>query len=203
MKILCIGRNYADHIKELANERPDQPVVFLKPETALVENNKAVAYPEFTNDLHHEAEIVLRVSKEGRNIPLNSAFHYFDSIGIGVDFTARDLQSKQKAKGLPWEIAKSFDQSAPVSVFLPVKQFQDIKNLSFMLKVNGVVRQNGNTCDMMFSFDEIISYCSRFFTLLPGDLIFTGTPAGVGPVSPGDHLEAFMENIPLLDFKIV
>jgi 2-keto-4-pentenoate hydratase/2-oxohepta-3-ene-1,7-dioic acid hydratase in catechol pathway len=203
MKIICIGRNYAEHIKELANERPEEPVVFLKPETALVENNHSVHYPEFTKDLHHELEIVLRISRTGRNIPENKAGDYFDTIGLGIDFTARDLQAKQKAKGLPWEIAKSFDSSAPVSGFRPKTDFQQLNSLSFRLEVNGTIRQKGNTADMMFTFDEIISWCSRFFTLQPGDLIFTGTPSGVGPVQPGDHLEGFLEGEKLLDFKML
>ena len=203
MKIICIGRNYAEHIKELANERPEEPVVFLKPETALVENNQSVPYPDFSKDLHHEIEIVLRISRLGKNIPVNQAGDYFDSIGLGIDFTARDLQSKQKAKGLPWEIAKSFDHSAPVSGFLPKADFLQLNRLSFRLEVNGTIRQEGNTADMMFSFDEIISWCSRFFTLQPGDLIFTGTPSGVGPVQSGDHLAGFLEGRKLLDFKML
>ena len=203
MKIICIGRNYSEHIKELANEKPEEPVVFLKPETALVTGNLSVSFPDFTQDLHHEIELVLRISKTGKNIDIKDAGDHFDAIGLGVDFTARDLQAKQKAKGLPWEIAKSFDHSAPVSEFVPKTQFPDLNALVFSLSLNGSERQKGNSADMMFPFDEIISWCSRFFTLQPGDLIFTGTPSGVGPVQRGDRMEGILEGQKLLDFKIV
>jgi 2-keto-4-pentenoate hydratase/2-oxohepta-3-ene-1,7-dioic acid hydratase in catechol pathway len=203
MKIICIGRNYSEHIKELANEKPEEPVVFLKPETALVTGNLSVSFPDFTQDLHHEIELVLRISKTGKNIDIKDAGDHFDAIGLGVDFTARDLQAKQKAKGLPWEIAKSFDHSAPVSEFVPKTQFPDLNALVFSLSLNGSERQKGNSADMMFPFDEIISWCSRFFTLQPGDLIFTGTPSGVGPVQRGDRMEGNLEGQKLLDFKIV
>lgn len=203
MKIICIGRNYSEHIKELANEKPEEPVVFLKPESALVTGNNSVPFPAFTNDLHHEIELVLRISHTGKNIGKNEAGNYFDAIGLGVDFTARDLQAKQKAKGLPWEIAKAFDNSAPVSEFLPLKDIKSISEISFGLHVNGKLRQAGKASEMMFSFDEIISWCSRFFTLQPGDLIFTGTPSGVGPVLAGDHLEGFLEGQKMLDFYII
>jgi 2-keto-4-pentenoate hydratase/2-oxohepta-3-ene-1,7-dioic acid hydratase in catechol pathway len=203
MKIICIGRNYSEHIKELANEKPEEPVVFLKPETALVTDNQFVKYPDFTRDLHHEIELVLRISKPGKNVGLTNADQYYDAIGLGVDFTARDLQSKQKSKGLPWEIAKSFDQSAPVSAFIPKTELPDLTGISFRLSLNGTDRQKGSSADMMFSFGEIISWCSRFFTLQPGDLIFTGTPSGVGPVQCGDHLEGFLGEMKMLDFKIV
>jgi acylpyruvate hydrolase len=203
MKIICIGRNYSEHIKELANEKPEEPVVFLKPETALVTDNHFVKYPDFTSDLHHEIELVLRISKPGKNVGLTNADQYYDAIGLGVDFTARDLQSKQKSKGLPWEIAKSFDQSAPVSAFIPKTELPDLTGISFRLSLNGTDRQKGSSADMMFSFGEIISWCSRFFTLQPGDLIFTGTPSGVGPVQCGDHLEGFLGEMKMLDFKIV
>ena len=203
MKIICIGRNYSEHIKELANEKPEEPVVFLKPETALVTGNLSVSFPDFTQDLHHEIELVLRISKTGKNIDIKDAGDHFDAIGLGVDFTARDLQAKQKAKGLPWEIAKSFDHSAPVSEFVPKTQFPDLNALVFSLSLNGSERQKGNSADMMFPFDEIINWCSRFFTLQPGDLIFTGTPSGVGPVQRGDRMEGNLEGQKLLDFKIV
>ncbi len=203
MKIICIGRNYSEHILELANEKPDEPVVFLKPETALVLHNQDVSYPGFTSDLHHELEIVLRISKEGSNIPEGEADNYFDAIALGVDFTARDLQSKLKAKGLPWEIAKAFDYSAPLSGFIEKKEFSDFSKLGYQLHVNGDLRQDGNTSFMLFSFSEIISWCSRFFRLQPGDVIFTGTPAGVAAVQPGDHLEGSLEGRKLLDFKMV
>jgi len=202
MKILCIGRNYADHIQELANEKPDEPVVFLKPETALVVGNQSVPYPKFTQDMHHELEIVLRINKSGKDIVEKDAPNYFDAIGLGVDFTARDLQTKLKTKGLPWEISKAFDHSAPVSEFFPKSEFSDLANLNFHLDVNGEKRQTGNTSLMLFHFNEIISWISRYFSLQPGDLVFTGTPAGVSAVKPGDRLEAWLEDKKILDFLV-
>ena len=202
MKILCIGRNYADHIQELANEKPDEPVVFLKPDTALVFGNQSVMYPKFTQDMHHELEIVLRINKEGKDIAKKDAPDYFDAIGLGIDFTARDLQTKLKSKGLPWEISKAFDHSAPVSEFFPKSEFSDLANLNFHLHVNGEKRQTGNTSLMLFHFNEIISWISRYFSLQPGDLVFTGTPAGVSAVKPGDRLEAWLEDKKTLDFLV-
>lgn len=202
MKILCIGRNYADHIQELANEKPDDPVVFLKPDTALVIENQIVTYPKFTQDMHHELEIVLRISKEGKDIAEKDAPDYFDAIGLGIDFTARDLQTKLKTKGLPWEIAKAFDHSAPISEFYSKSEFPDLNNLNFYLHVNGQKRQTGNTSLMLFPFNEIISWISRYFSLIPGDLVFTGTPAGVSAVKPGDRLEAWLEDKKTLDFLV-
>ncbi|AHM58994.1 fumarylacetoacetate (faa) hydrolase [Flammeovirgaceae bacterium 311] len=201
MKIFGIGRNYAEHIKELGNERPEEPVIFIKPDTSLLRNNQPFYYPDFSSDVHHEVEIVLRISKEGKHIDEKFAPRYYDAIGIGIDFTARDLQQKAKEKGLPWSIAKGFNGSAPVSEFISKEEF-DLHNLDFSLQVNGETRQQGNTSLMIFSFDYTIAYLSRFFTLKKGDLIYTGTPKGVGPVKPGDRLTAFIENKNLLDFEV-
>jgi len=203
MKIICIGRNYADRIRELANEKPEEPVLFLKPESALVLNNSDVKHPSFTSDLHHELEIVLRVCREGTNIASEHADAYYDAFALGIDFTARDLQAKLKAKSLPWETAKAFDQSAPVSAFIPKSELNLKDGIAFTLQVNGETRQQGNTQMMLFPFAEIIEAASRFFRLMPGDLIFTGTPAGVAAVKPGDQLEAWMEGRKLLEFKVL
>ena len=202
MKIICIGRNYVDHAKELNNEVPSKPVFFMKPDSALVIANRPFFYPDFSNDVHHELEVVIRIDRLGRSIDEQHAPRYFSEIGLGVDFTARDLQSEMKKKGLPWEIAKGFDYSAPVSEFLPVWQFKDLHNLSFRLDLNGTPVQNGNTSLMIFSFEKIISYVSRYVTLKTGDLIFTGTPAGVGPVAIDDRLEAYLEGEKLMDFPV-
>ncbi|HEX8529400.1 MAG TPA: fumarylacetoacetate hydrolase family protein [Cytophagales bacterium] len=201
MKIIAIGRNYAEHIKELQNERPDEPVVFLKPDTALLRDNAPFYYPDFSKDIHHEVEILLKISKEGKNIDPAFAHKYYDEIGIGIDFTARDLQQKCKTKGLPWEIAKAFNGSAPVSAFVP-KAGYDLSDLDFSLRINGEIRQQGNTKLMLFNFDTIIAYVSRFFTLKTGDIVFTGTPQGVGPVQVGDRLEASIGNKPMLSFEV-
>jgi acylpyruvate hydrolase len=203
MRIFAIGRNYAEHIKELNNERPDEPVIFTKPDTAILKNKSPFYYPEFSKDIHHEVELVLRICKEGKNIEEKFAHKYYDAIGIGIDFTARDLQAKAKEKGLPWDIAKGFNNSAPLSdKFIPVSSFKDLKNINFSLKVNEEIKQQGNTILMLFSFDYIILYLSRFFTLRTGDLIFTGTPKGVGPVKVGDSLQAFIEDEKLLEFEV-
>jgi 2-keto-4-pentenoate hydratase/2-oxohepta-3-ene-1,7-dioic acid hydratase in catechol pathway len=203
MRIFAIGRNYVEHIRELNNERPDEPVIFTKPDTAIIRNNQPFYYPDFSHDIHHEVELVLRLGKNGKNISEKFAGSYIESIGIGIDFTARDLQQKAKDKGLPWDIAKGFDGSAPVSdKFIAVHHFSDLKNIRFRLAVNGETRQEGNTGLMIFSFDYIISYLSKFFTLRQGDLIFTGTPKGVGPVVPGDVLHAFIEDEKLLEVEV-
>jgi acylpyruvate hydrolase len=202
MKIIAIGRNYAAHIEELKNERPADPVVFLKPDTALLKNNAPFYHPDFSSNIHHEVELVLKISKEGKYIQPQFANRYFNEIGIGIDFTARDLQDECKSKGLPWEIAKGFNGSAPIGLFMPVSEFPDLKNIDFHLKINQHVRQQGNTKMMLFDFATIIAYVSKFFTLKKGDLIFTGTPAGVGKVEIGDQLEAFIGNQKLLDFEI-
>jgi acylpyruvate hydrolase len=203
MRIFAIGRNYAEHIKELNNERPDEPVIFTKPDTAILRSNAPFYYPEFSKDVHHEVELVLRISKEGKNIQEKFASKYYDAIGLGIDFTARDLQQKAKEKGLPWDIAKGFNGSAPISdKFIPVADIKDLKNINFSLSVNGELRQQGNTSLMLFSFDYIIAYLTKFFTLRSGDLIFTGTPKGVGPVKTGDRLSAFIENENVLEFDV-
>jgi acylpyruvate hydrolase len=203
MRIFAIGRNYAEHIQELNNERPDEPVIFTKPDTAILRNNAPFYYPDFSNDIHHEVELVLRISKEGKNIQEKFAPTYFDAIGIGIDFTARDLQQKAKEKGLPWDIAKGFNGSAPISdKFLPVKEFRNLKDINFSLQVDGMVKQQGNTSLMLFSFEYIIAYLSKFFTLRTGDLIFSGTPKGVGPVSVGNVLTAYIEDEKLLEFEV-
>ena len=203
MRIFAIGRNYVEHIQELNNERPDEPVIFTKPDTAILRNNAPFYHPSFSNDIHHEVELVLRISKEGKNIEEKFASRYYDAIGIGIDFTARDLQQKAKDKGLPWDIAKGFNGSAPISdTFLLVDKFADVKNINFKLEVNGQLRQQGNTSLMLFPFDYIISYLSKFFTLKTGDLIFTGTPKGVAAVKPGDTLSAYIEIEILLEFQV-
>jgi 2-keto-4-pentenoate hydratase/2-oxohepta-3-ene-1,7-dioic acid hydratase in catechol pathway len=203
MRIFAIGRNYAEHIKELNNERPDEPVIFTKPDTAVLRNNAPFYYPDFSKDVHYEVELVLRICKEGKNIEEKFAHKYYDAIGVGVDFTARDLQTKAKEKGLPWDIAKGFNGSAPISdKFLPLASFGDLKNINFSLQVDGETKQQGNTSFMLFSFDYIILYLSRFFTLKTGDLIFTGTPKGVGPVKVGNVLSAYVEQEKLLEFEV-
>lgn len=202
MKILAIGRNYVAHIEELKNEKPTEPVVFLKPDTALLQNNEPFYYPEFSQDIHHEVEIVLRVGKEGKHIEPKFASRYYDQIALGIDFTARDIQTRAKEKGLPWETAKAFNGSAPVSKFLPVGEFADLKNINFRLEVNGEVRQEGNTSLMLYDFDYIVSYLSKFFTLKAGDLIYTGTPAGVSAVKVGDRLVGFIEKQEMFNFEV-
>lgn len=202
MKILCIGRNYAEHIAELNNERPSEPVVFMKPDTAILRENEAFYHPDFSNDIHHEVEIVLKINKMGKNIEAKFAHKYYEEIGIGIDFTARDVQSKLKEKGLPWEKAKAFNGSAPISGFVSKSEFADLKNLNFHLDINGETRQKGNTSMMLWDFNEIIAEISKYFTLKTGDLIFTGTPAGVGKVNIGDKLTAFIEGKEMLSFDI-
>jgi acylpyruvate hydrolase len=202
MKIICIGRNYAEHAKEMNAPVPSEPVLFLKPETALLQKNLPFYYPEFSKEIHHEVELVLKVSKMGRHIEPMFANRYYDEIGIGIDFTARDIQAKCKEKGLPWETAKAFDHSAPVGKFLPKTRFPLMDDIHFHLNVNGKKVQQGNTKDLLFTFDNLIAYASKFFTLKKGDLIFTGTPQGVGPVQIGDRLEAYIGEEKLLDFEI-
>ena len=202
MKIICIGRNYAAHIEELKNEKPGQPVVFLKPDTALINGEAPFYYPDFSSNIHHEIELVLKISKEGKYIQPQFAHRYFEEIGLGIDFTARDLQDQCKAKGLPWEIAKAFNGSAPIGNFKPVSEFNDLKNIDFHLEINGEVKQKGNTSLMLFDFATIISYVSQFFTLKKGDLIYTGTPAGVGPVQTGDQLIGFIGNEKMLHVEV-
>jgi acylpyruvate hydrolase len=202
MKIIAIGRNYAEHAKELNNQVPAQPVIFMKPDTALLKDNKPFYHPEFSNDIHHELEIVLKICKEGKHISEKFAGNYFQEIGLGIDFTARDIQAKHKEKGLPWELAKAFDNSAPVSRFIPKTNFADLYNINFNLDLNGKTVQQGNTKDLLFSFEQIIAFVSSYITLKTGDLIFTGTPAGVGKVTIDDHLAGYLEGEKLLDFYI-
>lgn len=202
MKILAIGRNYVAHIEELQNERPDEPVVFAKPDTALLRNNAPFYYPEFSQEIHHELEVVLKINREAKHVEEKFASTYFDEIALGIDFTARDVQKKAKEKGLPWEKAKAFDGSAPVSAFVPKTDVADVQNINFRLEVNGAIRQQGNTRLMLFSFDFIIAHLSQYITLKTGDLIFTGTPAGVGPVSIGDRLVAYLEDREMMNFEI-
>lgn len=198
MKIFCIGRNYVDHAKELNNPVPSEPLIFMKPPTALVVNNKPFFYPDFTNDLHHEGEIVLRVCKNGRSVQPEFASRYYDAVAFGIDFTARDVQERLKQKGQPWEIAKGFDGAAPLGKWVSMAELPDPANIHFQLKKNGETVQDGNTRDLIFSFDTLIVHISRYFTLQKGDIIFTGTPAGVGPVQIGDVLEGFIEGQPMI-----
>jgi len=202
MRIFAIGRNYADHISELNNQKPDEPVIFTKPDTAILKNNAPFYYPDFSNDIHYEVEIIIKICKEGKNTEEKFAHKYFDEIGVGIDLTARDLQQKAKEKGLPWAIAKGFNHSAPISTFLPVANFPDLKNINFSLKVDDQLKQVGNTNRMLFDFDYIIAYLSKYFTLRPGDIIFTGTPKGVGPIKPGNVLTGFIEDLKLLEVEI-
>jgi acylpyruvate hydrolase len=202
MKIIGIGRNYSDHARELNNEVPEEPIVFIKPDTALLRDNAPFYYPSFTKKVHYEVELVLRISREGKNIEEQFAYKYFDELGIGIDFTARDLQDVAKSKGLPWALAKGFNGSAPVSEFLPVASFPDLKDIFFNLKVNGIVKQEGNSGQMLHSFLKIISYVSGYMTLKKGDLLFTGTPAGVGEVHIGDVLQAYIGDRQMMHFEI-
>lgn len=202
MKIICIGRNYAEHAKEMNAAVPTEPVFFLKPDTAQIKDNQPFYYPDFSKDIHHEVELVLKINKPGKNIDIQFANKYYDEIGIGIDFTARDIQAKCKEKGLPWEKAKAFDCSAPIGKFIDKKKMSDLNSINFSLKINGNTVQVGNTKDLLFSFDAVIAYVSKFITLKTGDLIYTGTPEGVGPVKIGDKLEASIENETLLTFEI-
>lgn len=203
MKIICVGRNYTDHINELSNQKPDEPVVFMKPDTSVLNSGFPFVIPEFSNDVHHELEVVVKINKVGKYIQPKFAHKYYSQIGLGIDFTARDLQSKLKEKGLPWEIAKSFDGATVLGTFVDKDQFDDLQNISFQLVKNGTVVQNGNTQDMLWKIDELVAYVSQFFTLKTGDIIFTGTPAGVAKVNPGDELEGFLEDQKLLSVKIM
>lgn len=202
MKIICIGRNYADHISGLNNERPSEPVIFMKPDTAVLPKQFPFVIPEFTNDVHHEVEILVKINKVGKYIDQKFAHKYYDEIGLGIDFTARDLQSELKSKGLPWEKAKAFDHSAIISDFLSKKNFSSLENINFELTNNGKVVQRGNTNQMLWKIDEIIAYVSQYFTLRTGDIIFTGTPSGVAKVQPNDVLEGFIEGQQLFRIQV-
>jgi len=192
MKIICIGRNYAEHIKELANEKPTDPVIFMKPDTALLGDGQDFYIPDFSQDVHHEIEILVKINKVGKHIDAKFAHKYYDEIGLGIDFTARDLQSKLKEKGLPWEKAKAFDGSAVVGSWIAKSIFSDLNDISFSLKKNGETVQEGNTSLMLWKIDELLAYVSRYFTLKTGDIIFTGTPAGVAAVKQNDLLEGYI-----------
>jgi acylpyruvate hydrolase len=203
MKIICVGRNYVDHIKELNNNLPVAPVIFMKPDTAIPQNNSEIYLPDFTSNMHHEVELVIKIDKAGKNIEEKFAHKYYSSIGVGIDFTARDIQDHCKENKLPWEIAKAFDNSAPIgNRFIPLNELPEKENINFSLKKNDAIVQQSNSSLMIFSFDKIISYISKYFTLKTGDLIFTGTPAGVSKVEIGDELECFIENISLLKTTI-
>ncbi len=202
MKIICIGRNYGEHAKELNNAIPEKPILFMKPQTALLKDNKPFFLPDWSTDMHYETELVLKVCKQGKYIEEKFVHKYFDEVSVGIDFTARDLQAQQKAKGLPWEIAKAFDNSAVIGEIKKISDLGKSKGFQFHLMLNGNKVQDGNTDDMIFSFENIIAYASQFFTLQVGDLIYTGTPAGVGPVSIGDRLEGYLEGQKVFDFEI-
>jgi len=201
MKIICIGRNYVDHAKELSNPVPSKPLIFMKPATAIVAGSE-VSIPSFTQDMHHEIEVLLRISQSGKHIALAEASNYYGEIGVGIDFTARDVQQKCKEKGHPWEIAKAFDESALISDFVE-KSSYDLSNLDFHLTINEEVRQRGNTRDMIFNFDYLVHYVSHIFTLQQGDIIMTGTPAGVSAVSTRDNLKGYIQDQLFFDIKIV
>ena len=202
MKIICIGRNYANHIAELQNERPDEPVIFLKPDSAVLPDKAPFVIPDFSSDIHHEIEVIVKINKLGKYIDPKFAHKYYDEIGLGIDFTARDVQNKLKEKGLPWEKAKAFDGSAIIGDFLPKNEFSSTENITFELTKNGQTVQKGNTANMLWKIDEIIAYVSQFFTLKKGDIIFTGTPEGVAKVAPNDILEGFIENKKVLRLQI-
>lgn len=202
MKLLCIGRNYAKHIEELANEKPDHPVVFLKPDSAILLKKHPFVIPEFSKDVHHEVEILVKIKKIGKYIDKKFAHTYYDEIGLGIDFTARDLQSDLKAKGLPWEKAKAFDGAAVIGEWLPKSNFENVDNISFSLQKNNTLVQEGNTAQMLWKIDELISYVSQYFTLKIGDVIFTGTPAGVGPVAVNDKLKGFIGDVEMFSINV-
>ncbi|NGM72894.1 fumarylacetoacetate hydrolase family protein [Sphingobacterium sp. SGL-16] len=194
MKIIAIGRNYIDHAKELNNPVPESPVIFMKPDTAVLKDNKDFYYPEFSSDVHYECEVVFRICNEGKHVSKKFAHKYYDAIGLGIDFTARDIQAKHKEKGLPWELAKAFDHSAVISPLITKEEFENINEIKFSLRKNGEIVQEGNTKDMIFDIDSLIVYISKFITLRKGDLIYTGTPVGVGPIAIGDKFEGYIRD---------
>ncbi len=202
MKIIAIGRNYIDHAKELNNPIPKEPIFFLMPDSALLKNNQPFFYPEFSKNIHYELEIVIKLNRLGKNIAEKFANRYYNEIGIGIDFTARDLQENAKEKGLPWEISKSFDGAAVISKFNSLEKYGDINNINFRLEKNGEIVQKANTSEMIFKVDTLIEHVSKYMTIKIGDYLYTGTPSGVGPVKIGDRLTAFIENEKLLDFVI-
>jgi 2-keto-4-pentenoate hydratase/2-oxohepta-3-ene-1,7-dioic acid hydratase in catechol pathway len=202
MKIICIGRNYADHISELNNERPTEPVIFMKPDSAILPNKNPFVIPAFSNDIHHEVEILVKICRVGKHIDAKFAHKYYEEIGLGIDFTARDVQSKLKEKGLPWEKAKAFDHSAVIGNFISKKNYSSLENINFELKSNQITVQEGNTSLMLWKIDELIAYVSQYFTLKIGDIIFTGTPKGVAKVTEGDVLEGFIEGESMFKIQI-
>jgi len=202
MKLICIGRNYTEHIKELENEKPTDPVIFLKPDTAILVKKQPFFIPDFSNDVHHEVEILVKINKVGKYIDKKFAHKYYDEIGLGIDFTARDLQNKLKEKGLPWEKAKAFDGAAVIGNWIHVRDIKDVNNINFSLQKNDNIVQKGNTSHMLWKIDEIIEYISKYFTLKIGDIIFTGTPAGVGKVIANDKLIGFLENTQMFSITV-
>ncbi len=202
MKLICIGRNYADHIAELENQKPDHPVVFLKPDSSILLKKMPFVIPAFSNDIHHEVEVLVKINKLGKHIDSKFAHNYYDELGLGIDFTARDIQNELKQKGLPWEKAKAFDGAAVIGDWMSKDEFKNTDDLSFSLSKNGKVVQQGRSSLMLWKIDEIISYVSQYFTLKIGDIIFTGTPAGVGPVASGDHLVGELEGHQLFAINV-
>jgi acylpyruvate hydrolase len=201
MKIFCVGRNYSEHAKELGNAVPENPVIFSKPDTALLKDGDPFYHPDFSSDIHHEVELVIKISKMGKKIQEKFARNYFTEIGLGIDFTARDVQTRLKEKGLPWELAKAFDGSAPIGSFMPIEGV-DLQNIHFSLTKNGQVVQQGHTAQMIFNFEQIVSFVSQYFTLKVGDLIYTGTPAGVSKINIGDKLEGFIGDKHMLTCEV-
>lgn len=202
MKIICIGLNYRKHTAELGWKEPEEPVIFLKPDSSILKNNKPFFLPDFSKNIHYEVEVVIKISKLGKGISAKFAHRYYDEVTLGLDITARDLQKKLVEDGMPWELSKSFDGAAPLGKFIPVKSVKDMGNIDFRLEINNKVRQQGNTSDMIFGFNEIVEYVSKYFTLKTGDLIFTGTPPGVGQLHRNDNVIAYLGDEPLLDFMI-
>lgn len=202
MKIICVGRNYTAHIEELENERPESPVLFLKPDTAVLSSKQAFYIPDFTKDLHYEVEVLVKINRVGKHIDAKFAHKYYDEIGLGIDFTARDIQQKMKEKGLPWEKAKAFDNSAVIGEFVSKENFLSMDDIPFSLQKNGEIVQDGNTSHMLWKIDELIAYISTYFSLRTGDIIFTGTPAGVGQVVDGDKLEGFINDRSMFTVEI-
>jgi 2-keto-4-pentenoate hydratase/2-oxohepta-3-ene-1,7-dioic acid hydratase in catechol pathway len=202
MKIICVGRNYLEHAKELGNAVPEDPLIFIKPDTAVLKDNLPFYHPDFSQDIHFECELIFRISREGKFIQEKFASTYLDGVGLGIDFTARDLQAHAKKNGLPWTLAKCFNHSAPVSQIFPLQNYPNLQDIHFECKLNGQSRQIGHSADMIYPVGQLISYISKFITLKKGDLIFTGTPAGVGKVNPGDHIEAWLEEEKMLDFWV-
>lgn len=202
MKIIAVGRNYTEHIKELDNTKPEKPLIFMKPDSALLKNNKPFYLPDFSDNIQYETELIIQIDRLGKNISEKFAPRYYANIGLGIDFTARDIQEEHKQKGYPWELCKAFDGSAVISEFVPIESFGDLNNIGFHLDIDGKTVQTGNSGDMIFSANQIIAYVSQFFTLKIGDIIFTGTPAGVGKVSENNHLKGYIENKKMLDFWV-